>query len=122
MNVAQATDIAQLDKDGFFPQDEREMGDPFEPGEGKDALGITLTGRWATEEEKQMMPPGFLVQTGLLFERELNNLRRDVVAVGARFGLTIFLSVLVGTIFWDVAGSDMSDRTNLQSAFGALIM
>jgi hypothetical protein len=122
MTVAQAIDMEQLNKDGFFPTDERDMGDAFEPHEGQDALGITITGRAATEEEKLLKPPGFVTQTTLLFERELNNLRRDVTALGARFGLSIFLGVLIGIIFWEVAASDLSDRTNLSSSFGALIM
>ena len=122
MTVAQAVDFDQLNKDGFFPEDDREMGEAFKPEEGQDALGITITGRRATAEEKLSMPPGFLTQTALLFEREINNLKRDITSLAARFGLTITLSLLIGIIFWDVAGSDMGNRTNLNSSFGALIM
>jgi len=129
MTVAQANAVTQLDQEGFFPEDERNMGDAFEPEDGKDALGITITGHDAAgSNDKKETPsfdssstPGFQTQTYMLFAREFNNLRRDTTALGARFGLTIFLSLLVGTIFWDVGASDLGDRTNLNSSFGAII-
>jgi hypothetical protein len=121
MNVAQSVPLATLDEHGFFPQDERDMGDAFDPGDDKDALGITITGHHKAEDYDGTQP-GLVVQVQLLFGREINNLKRDVTALGARFGLTIFLSVLIGTIFLDVASSDLSVRTNLNSSFGALIM
>ena len=121
MNVAQSTTVPQLDQAGFFPQDERDMGEAFEPEDGKDALGITITGhRLSDGEQKEAPRPGFYTQTGMLFSREINNLHRDKAALGARFGLTIGLSLLMGTIFWDVGASDLSDRTNLNSSFGAM--
>ena len=126
-------DITQLNKDGFFPADDRNMGEPFEPHEGQDALGITIKQRSshfrrsqsADEENSNPRgadPPGFMEQTKLLFGREFKNLKRDVAALGARFGLTIFLSVLIGIIFLDVGETDSSKTSNLQSHFGALIM
>jgi ABC-2 type transporter len=63
-----------------------------------------------------------ITEIKMLFGRELTNLRRDVGAVGARFGLTIFLSVLIGVIFLNVGKSDSANQQNLQSHFGALIM
>lgn len=63
-----------------------------------------------------------LVQTGLLFKREFKNLRRDTSAVTARFGITIFLGVLVGIIFFQVGKTDPNVASNLQSRFGGLIM
>ena len=58
----------------------------------------------------------------MLFTRELNNLGRDTAAVGARFGLTIFLGTLIGTIFLNVGETDSSVPSNINSHFGALIM
>jgi ABC-type multidrug transport system permease subunit len=52
----------------------------------------------------------------------VTNLKRDVTALGARFGLTIFLSVLIGTIFLKVGEEDRGVFLNAQSSFGALIM
>jgi hypothetical protein len=98
------------------------MGEAFTPEDGKDALGITITKRGKGDAMTDGHPPGMLVQTGLLFNRELKNLRRDVTALGARFGLTIFLGTLIGIIFLNVGASDSSVPSNLQSHFGALIM
>ena len=127
MNVAQSVAIKELDDAGFFPRDDREMGEPFEPEEGKDALGITtsrrgFSSRSFSAEEWDETPPGPMEQTKLLFLREWRNLQRDVAALGARFGLTTFLSILIGVIFLDVGATDSSVSENLQSHFGALIM
>lgn len=121
MYVAQSLTVKELDDAGFFPSDERDLGDAFEPEEGKDALGITITRRSFARADDEK-PPGFVDQTKLLFLREWRNLLRDVTALGARFGLTIFLSVLIGTIFLDVGETDSAVAANLQSHFGALIM
>jgi ABC-2 type transporter len=113
-----------LDKDGFYPTDNREIGDAFVPEEGKDALGITLTRRSKKGEKltEVASPPGVFTQTNMLFMREVRNLHRDVTALGARFGLTVFLSVLIGVIFLDVGNEDSGDVVNLNSQFGALVM
>jgi ABC-type multidrug transport system permease subunit len=121
--VAQSVPLKDLNEQGFFPVDARDMGDAFTPEDGKDALGITITKRGKVEAGAvDERPPGMLVQIRLLFQRELMNLRRDVTAVGARFGLTIFLGTLIGIIFLNVGSSDSSVPSNLQSHFGGLIM
>jgi len=125
MNVAQSVPLQELDEHGFFPKDERDMGEAFEPEEGKDALGITITTRFSIrggDVEYDEKPPGMLTQVGMLFKREIKNLYRDTTAIGARFGLTIFLGILIGIIFLKVGETDSSVPTNLQSHFGALIM
>lgn len=99
------------------------MGDAFAPEDGKDALGITITRRPKPGEDTvDERSPGMITQIGMLFGRELRNLRRDTVAVGARFGLTIFLGTLIGIIFFDVGSTDPNVGSNLQSHFGAMIM
>jgi len=108
MNVAQSTPEDRLNDDGFYPKDERPMEDAFLAEDGQDALGITLTKRTATGT-KDLRPVGLGTEISLLFQREFNNLRRDVTAVGARFGLTIFLSVLFGVIFLDVGETDATE-------------
>lgn len=108
MNVAQSVPIPELDEKGFFPKDTRALPAPFtEHEEGKDELGITIT-EHHRGSDFDPTPPGFSMQVYLLFSREINNLRRDKVALGARFGLTIFLSVLIGIIFYDVGDTDSS--------------
>jgi ABC-type multidrug transport system ATPase subunit len=119
MDVAQVVPIKTLDEEGFFPVDKRELGDPFEPDDDHDELGITL--RRSHHKSKQLdkfkpenQPPGFFTQTNMLFVRELMNLKRDVASAGARFGLTLFMSILVGIIFWKVGETDPSVPSNLQ--------
>lgn len=107
-NVAQSVDVKSLDADGFFPKDERQMEDPFTEEEGKDELGITITGHYG-EPGFDARPVTKLTEVQMLFKRELVNLKRDTTAIGARLGLTIFMGILIGIIFLDVAESD---RTN----------
>ena len=123
MNVAQANSMELLDEDGFFPKDERMLPEPYtaDDAEGKDELGITLTEHHLADDFDDR-PPGIFTQLSMLFNREIKNIRRDTAAVGARFGLTIFLSLLVGLIFKDVGEQSREVVSNLNSQFGALIM
>jgi hypothetical protein len=99
------------------------IGDAFVPEEGKDAFRITITHRPMDGDKNfDVRPPGMWTQVSLLFQREMNNLRRDVTAVGARFGISTFLGILVGLIFYDVGAADSSINSNLQSHFGAIIV
>ena len=99
------------------------MGDAFFPEDGKDALGITIAKRPKHGENiADERPPGMITQTSLLFNREIMNLRRDTTALGARFGLTIFLGTLIGIIFLDVGRSDPAIQSNIQSHFGACLI
>jgi hypothetical protein len=109
----------------LYSIDARGIGDAFEPEEGKDALGITITRRSAKggdSADYDKTPPGMVTQVKLLFTREVNNLIRDTAALKARFGLTIFLGILIGIIFLDVGKSDSAEQVNIQSHFGALII
>lgn len=107
MNVAQSVPYAELDEKGFFQEDKRKLPDAYETGGDKDVLGSTIRSD-AGGDGFDDSPVGVGTQISLLFGRELKNLTRDVVAVGTRFGLTIFLSVLVGIIFLDVGDADSS--------------
>jgi hypothetical protein len=112
-----------LDAAGLFPKDTRDIGDAFVADSGKDALGITITRRSGKGENfYDDKPPGMPTELKLLFRREFRNLVRDTTALGARFGITIFLGVLIGTIFLDVGNSDSAVQVNIQSHFGALVI
>jgi ABC-2 type transporter len=122
--VAQSVPLPQLEKDGFFLKDQRKLGDAFKPHPGQDELGITNT-RNVTTHGTQLMderPPGTMIQTAMLFKRELQAIRRNTAAITARFGITIFLSLLVGVIFKEEGSSDPTVQVNVQSRFGATIM
>jgi ABC-2 type transporter len=121
--VAQSVSIEQLDSEGFFPTDKREMGDASSPEFGKDALGITLTrSPKSLESTADERPPRMATQISLLFNREFRNLRRNTAALKTRIRLTIFMGTLVGLIFLDVGKSDPSIQSNIQSHFGAMVM
>lgn len=124
MSVAQQIPVDKLKSDGFFKADGRKLGDALRGGDdGTDAIGFT---RHSTKEvgasTKEAKPPGFLTQTRMLYKRELQSLGRDKAALGARFGITIFLNILFGVIFYDVGRTSNADLTNSQSHFGALVM
>ena len=114
--VAQSVPLKELDAEGYFPEDKREIGDAFEPDEDHDDLGITLRRNSIRGDPAlaDTMPRGFFTQIGMLFTREIVNLKRDVGGVASRFGLTAFLSILVGIIFWKVGESDPVKPSNLQ--------
>jgi hypothetical protein len=121
-HIAQSVSIEHLDKDGFFPKDTRDIGDAFtDTVEGKDALGITITSH-EVKDSPDDSQPGAGTQISMLFNREIRNLKRDTMALGARLGLTTFLSLLVGVIFLDVGAADSNKPQNQQSQFGALVM
>jgi hypothetical protein len=99
MNVAQSVDLAQLNKAGFSPEDTRALATALKENvDGKDELGITLTEHHLSQGYDDT-PVGMIGQVSMLFTLEIRNLYRDAASIGARFGLTIFLSLLVGIIF-----------------------
>jgi hypothetical protein len=124
--VAQSVPFDELKQDGFFPTDDRQLGDAVQPQAGQDELGDTITGDAAVSQDTTKVldarPPGTIVQTVMLFQRELQAVRRNTAAIKARFGLTISLSILVGIIFRGVGDSDPQKQINVQSRFGATIM
>jgi ABC-type multidrug transport system permease subunit len=104
--------VKELEGMGFFEID-GSMHD-------SDALGIVISNVKVERDEKT--PPGMIVQTKMLFQREVRNLRRDTTAMVGRFGLAIFMSTLVGIIFYDVGNSDSTVSGHLQSHFGAVLI
>jgi len=126
MWVAQSVKLEELVDAGFFPKDNRTLGEAFEPEEGQDALGVTITrrpilghrGDGAIDE----IPPGFLSQVKMLFAREFRNLYRNLAAVATRLAIGIVVSVLVGVIFYQVGATDPANSVNVRSHFGALMM
>jgi len=105
MQVAQSQDIKQLEADGFFPKDERPFEAPFTDEEGKDELGITITGHYA-DPAFDDRPVSYFTEVRMLFMRELKNLARDPTALGSRMGISIFMGILIGVIFLNVAETD----------------
>ena len=63
-----------------------------------------------------------LMQLYMLTRRELIGTKRDTAALIARFGITIFLNILYGLIFFKAGGKDDSNPTNFNTHFGAVTM
>jgi len=110
MDVAQRNPVDKLEKEDFFMKDERDLG-AVAPAVVEDE-----------DSDLALQKPGFLTQTFLLYKRELLQIKRDVPSTAARFGITIFINVLVGLIFKDVGNTDPAEYSNLQSRFGAIVM
>ena len=62
----------------------------------------------------------FFEQLKWLTYREYLNTIRDYGALIGRFGITIFLNLLFGIIFFNVGGKDNSDPVHLQDHFGGI--
>lgn len=120
MNVAQAHSMEELAKEGFFPIDKRRLPAPLIGGsDGKDELGITITGRHNLNDESQ---PGLTTQVKMLFTREVHNMVRDKSVLGGRFVFTTFLGLLIGVIFLGVGEEPSDNASNLNGHFGGLLM
>jgi ABC-type multidrug transport system ATPase subunit/ABC-type multidrug transport system permease subunit len=65
---------------------------------------------------------GFWLQLKSLVTREFQSIVRNKGALIGRFGVTIFLNVLFGVIFWKAGEKDDGDRVNFIGHFGALTM
>ena len=67
-----------------------------------------------------MTQASFWEQLKWLTYREYLNTIRDMGALIGRFGITIFLNLLFGIIFFNVGGKDNSDPVHLQDHFGGV--
>jgi ABC-type multidrug transport system ATPase subunit/ABC-type multidrug transport system permease subunit len=122
MAVAQQNPVEALESDGFFQSDTRKLGAALVGGDGNhDKLGFSIRNESAKQDD-EFAQHGFFVQTMTLFGRERLNLFRDIPSLAARFGISIFLNLLFGIIFYDVGRSDNENFTNVQSHFGSLVM
>lgn len=76
-------------------------------------LGVGESSDISDDEWKHVT---FGTEVRLLFKRELTHHLRNRAGVGARFALTTFISLLAGSIFFDVgSGSDIN------SHFGSMV-
>lgn len=116
MYVALTQSIEELDKAGFFPEDQRSHG-PALVGSAKDAFGI------GADAVGDVETPGFSTQTRMLLLREVRNLFRATHALKTRTAMTLMISFFIGFLFFGVAERSTDwEFINLQSVFGALLM
>jgi hypothetical protein len=83
---------------------------------GDDLQASLGVGKHTGLNENEWKHVSFLTEVRLLFQRELKNTVRNKL-VRARFGLTTFISLLVGCIFFGVGSGQ-----DINSHFGAMVM
>eukprot|EP00970_Alexandrium_tamarense_P005235 scaffold847_cov199-Alexandrium_tamarense.AAC.4 len=103
MSVAQQYTQEQLITEGFFAENDRVLPPALVPKDGEllNSLGVSRRGDVEDDEWKHV---GFGTETRVLFQREIRHNLRNKQGVGARFALTTFISILVGSIFFGVGG------------------
>eukprot|EP00522_Entomoneis_paludosa_P007565 CAMPEP_0172460734 /NCGR_PEP_ID=MMETSP1065-20121228/38041_1 /TAXON_ID=265537 /ORGANISM="Amphiprora paludosa, Strain CCMP125" /LENGTH=602 /DNA_ID=CAMNT_0013215855 /DNA_START=104 /DNA_END=1909 /DNA_ORIENTATION=+ len=121
LDIVQENSTGELEDAGFYPKDQRDVPSPSLPegGSSRDFSRISVRYLSSAGNEAQV---SFMVQLQMLINREYLNLRRNTGALKTRFGLTIFMSSLIGLIFLRVGNSDLSESGNLNSVFGGLMM
>ena len=100
MNVAQATPIKELEENQFFQSSENvvKITESKETASDLAAESSSVDGAHVS----------LATETFMLYQREIKALYRDVGGTLARFGVTSFLAVLIGTIFYGVGKADPS--------------
>ena len=94
--IAQSYPEKDLEKDGFFPRYKNTGG-------GYDEAIVK------TKDESDSLRVSPATELFMLVTRELQNLTRDKASVILRLGITIFIQILQGVIFWNVGASDLSN-------------
>lgn len=102
MNTSKAYSIDELENDGFFPRDEREM----EAIVKLDSAAKRALFDRDADAVLDPRPAGTLRQIREMLRREIANVARDKVAMGGRLGISTGLSFLIGAIFQDIGKSD----------------
>lgn len=116
MSVAQTNSVEELNSDGFFMEKIHVI---------PNALSEKSSHEFMTQcknKSKSLKKVSTLLQIKMLFHREFTNMTRDTNSLIARLGITIFLSLLFGIIFLNVASKGDLNMTLTQSHFGASMM
>ena len=120
VNVAQKYSVRELVACGFFEVDSRGETDATVPQKGEDYLGRTIKQKNLKNNDDR--PPSLWTQVKLLFQRETTYMYRFPLPLYARFGITAFLSCLIGIIFYKVGDASPADPFNITSQFGAMMI
>ena len=97
----------ELDTAGFFPKDPRPKEAAFDGGDDSshhDALGFTRRNKDDTEDFDERKV-GMGVEIGMLVHREWVHHNRDKASLVSKYGLAVFLGILIGIIFFDVGNT-----------------
>lgn len=120
MKVALTHSVKELEDSGFFPKDDRDIGDSFKSNikANEDMLDITDRSSRLLDQS----PPGVITQINLLFLRELKNLRRATYVIKTRTVMTVMISLAAGCLFYQVAAQEFTSFIVVQSTFASLLM
>lgn len=122
VQAAQAKPLDELEADGFFPKDTRtNLSRKLSLAEKiRESLGfLGEQTETAGADDRRV---SFETEIFMLMRREIRSFVRNKIAVGARFGVAIFVGVLTGIIFNGVGIKDQLNPQYLQSQFGAIVM
>jgi ABC-type multidrug transport system ATPase subunit len=97
INVAQQYEPEVLERAGFFEPDYRENVYPEVRKKGEDFLGHKIRNRKKLSRDERV--PSLMIQTRMLFSRELVHMYRYQLPQQARLFITIVLSTLIRTLF-----------------------
>jgi hypothetical protein len=115
MNCAKAISISELERDGFFPADEREV----QPKVKLNAAAKKLLFDCNADAVLDPRPASTFTQIRELLRREVVNVVRDKLALAGRFGISTVLSLLIGAIFLDIG---VSDKAKVSVSMGSGII
>jgi len=123
MKMAHTLSIEECESRGLFmdkPLDNGKNGCEEDSGDKGFTTIMELKGDVCVSAATTGEGSDFFRQLVTLTHRELQNTVRDVPALIGRFGVTIFLNLLLGLVFLDVGNQDDSNRSNFNSHFGAI--
>lgn len=117
MHVAQTIPIRDLDNLGFFPNNTKRPQRSRRPSGGKDALGNKVSAKHNNAKHVS-----YFTEVKLLLYREFLEIKRNSNIVKARLSITIFMSLLIGSVFYGSGSRTLDDTESLNASFGALLM
>lgn len=120
VGVAQRNSVAVLEESGFFAVLAEDDPLNLVDSDSYDEFAAFLN-QTPSFVQKSQRPPGLLIQVKKMFLREFVHMSRFAYPLYCRFGLTVLLSALVGTIFFKIGQTEKNNTYNLQSHFGALM-
>lgn len=115
MTIAQKYSQEMMVEEQFFISNQLSL--PAADLKNGDELQASLrVGKYTDAHENEWRHVSFMTEVRLLFTREFKNIARNKL-IRARFGLTTFISLLVGCIFFGVGSGQ-----DINSHFGAMVM
>jgi hypothetical protein len=105
--VAQSVEIEELERLDFFPVDDI----PLEPESNTANNGQVIANGYsaASQKENGTVRASMWTEFIWLAKRDFRGIKRNPMTLGSRLGLSAFMSILTGLIFWQVGGKETDD-------------